>query len=167
MDYKEIQELIKLVKKNKISELEIERDDFKIFIRSEGKEQVIVQQPQQPVMQQPVMQAQQPAQPTAASTPQPQEQAPQATAEQAQNSNLVEITSPMIGTFYRAPGPDKDPYVSIGDSISVGNTICMIEAMKLFNEIEAEQAGKIVKILVEDATPVEFGQPLFLIDPKA
>lgn len=163
MDYKEIQDLIKLVKKNQISELEIEKDDFKIFIRSEGDEKVVVQAaPQQPVMPAVTQQVQQPAQ----QAPQSQPQQSQSDQKDTQDSNLVEIKSPMIGTFYRAPGPDKDPFISIGDSIKEGQTICMVEAMKLFNEIEAEMSGKVVKILVEDAAPVEFDQPLFLIDPK-
>ena len=161
MDYKEIQDLIKLVKKNKISELEIEKDDFKIFIRSEGDEKVIVQTPAPQQAAAPV------AQPVAVQQPAPAaQQAPTEQAAPQQDPNLVEIKSPMIGTFYRAPGPDKDPFIGIGDSIKEGKTICMIEAMKLFNEIEAEMSGKVVKILVEDATPVEFNQPLFLIDPK-
>lgn len=163
MDYKEIQDLIKLVKKNKISELEIEKEDFKIFIRSEGDENVVVQQapiPQPTVQPAPALQ-----QPTAQPT---QPAASEQLQESVQNENagLVEVKSPMIGTFYRAAGPDKDPYVGIGDTIKEGQTICMIEAMKLFNEIEAEMSGKVVKILVEDATPVEFNQPLFLLDPK-
>jgi len=81
-------------------------------------------------------------------------------------SHLIEVKSPMIGTFYRAAGPDKDPFVSVGTEVNTGDTICMVEAMKLFNEIEAEVSGKVVKILVEDATPVEFDQVLFLVDPK-
>ena len=163
MKYKEIQDLIKLVKENEISELEIEQEDFKIHIRSDIEEKVVAGSPApQPVVQAPtaapVQQAQQPA---------PQSQ--QAGGEQSQenqDSDLIEIKSPMIGTFYRAPGPDKDPFVSIGDNIKEGQTICMVEAMKLFNEIEAELSGKVVKILVEDATPIQFDQPLFLIDPK-
>lgn len=164
MDYKEIQELIKLVKKNNISELEIERKDFKISIRSQNEHAateapVVYAQPQ--VHQQPAIAvAPQPQAPT-------QEVTVTTTVTEAVDSKLVEIKSPMIGTFYRAPGPDKDPYVGIGDTIAPGQVICMIEAMKLFNEIESEYSGKIVKILVEDATPVEYDQPLFLIDPTA
>ncbi len=167
MDYKQIQDLIKLVKRNSISELEIEQKDFKISIRLEPETKGVQNQYiAQPMMHQ---------QPIATATPQPQPVATQATASTennasnatAEDSNLVTIKSPMIGTFYRAAGPDKDPYVSIGDQVEQGQIICMIEAMKLFNEIEAEHSGKIVKILVEDATPVEFDQPLFLIDPKA
>jgi len=163
MDYKEIQDLIKLVKKNQISELEIERKDFKIQIKSQGDDPIIqqVSMPAQPQLQQPMQQFSQP-------NVQPQHSQPDSSAEtETEPSHLIEMKSSMIGTFYRAPGPDKDPYVGIGDSIKQGEVICMIEAMKLFNEIESEISGKIVKILVEDATPVEFDQPLFLVDPKA
>ena len=82
------------------------------------------------------------------------------------DSNLITVKSPMIGTFYRASGPDKDPFASVGDTIGIGDTVCVIEAMKLFNEIEAEVSGKIVKVLVDDASPVEYDQPLFLVDPS-
>lgn len=166
MNYKEIQELIRLVKRNNITELEIEKKDFKISIRSQQDK--VVSEPQQ-IIQQPMV-----AQPVAVAAPtQPQVEtvatalAPPPASSEPQAANLVEIKSPMIGTFYRAPGPDKDPYVSIGDQIQPGQVIYMIEAMKLFNEIESDYSGKIVKILVEDATPVEFDQPLFLIDPTA
>ncbi len=166
MNYKEIQELIRLVKRNKISELEIEKKDFKISIRAQspGSESAtIIQQPIVAAQPQPTIAQTVPvATPTEIAAPEQQ-----AKAEEAVNPNWIEIKSPMIGTFYRAAGPDKAPYVAIGDTVQKGQTICMIEAMKLFNEIEAEQAGKIVKILVEDATPVEFDQPLFLIDPTA
>lgn len=172
MEYKEIQDLIRLVKKNKITELEIEREDFKIVIKAEkdkkGEQPATIQQVVPPVQyapqQMPVSQV--PAQPVSNAVIPPANSS-EATSAENVNPNLVEVKSPMIGTFYRAPGPDKDPFVSIGDSISSGQTICMIEAMKLFNEIEAEMTGKIVKILVEDATPVEFDQPLFLVDPNA
>lgn len=162
MDYKEIQDLIKLVKKNKISELEIEKDDFKISIKSEAENERVVMQtppPPLPAVQHPVQQA-----PPAQQNPIFPEQLQPSSEEK--DPNLVEIKSPMIGTFYRSPGPDKEPFVSIGDKIEKGKIICMVEAMKLFNEIEAEMSGKVVKILVEDATPVEYDQPLFLIDPK-
>lgn len=170
MEYKEIQDLIRLVKKNKITELEIEREDFKIVIKAEKDkkgEQVSAIQQVVPQVQyaQPQMPVSQPIAHTQPSTSAPENTTTEAVEQE--NPNLVEIKSPMIGTFYRSPGPDKSPFVSIGDSVSNGQTICMIEAMKLFNEIEAEVTGKIVKILVEDATPVEFDQPLFLVDPNA
>ena len=111
-----------------------------------------------PVAAQPVVAAPAVAAPVAA---------PAASNEKApENSNLITIKSPMIGTFYRSPGPDKDPYLSVGDDIKPGKVICIIEAMKLFNEIEAEMSGKIIKVLAEDASPVEYDQPLFLVDPS-
>jgi len=163
MDYKEIQDLIKLVKKNQITELEIEKDDFKISIKSQSEEPIIQQlQVQAP---QAVQMAPQINQPAPVSTVQPVAPA-LAVPPPVENSNLIEIKSPMIGTFYRAAGPDKDPFVAIGDVVSNGQIICMVEAMKLFNEIESEVEGKIVKILVEDAAPIEYDQPLFLVEPK-
>jgi len=165
MDYKEIQDLIKLVKKNQITELEIEKDDFKISIKSQSEEPIIQQlQVQAPQAVQMAPQINQPA--PAVPTVQPATPA-LAVPPPVENSNLIEIKSPMIGTFYRAAGPDKDPFVAIGDVVSNGQIICMVEAMKLFNEIESEVEGKIVKILVEDAAPIEYDQPLFLVEPKA
>lgn len=162
MNTKEIQDLIKFVAKAGVSEVEIERKDFKITIKAsqEKEKQVVIQQAVQPIQQAapavlPV------AQPTADSQTTPAKETP-ATVD---NSNLITIKSPMIGTFYRSSGPDKDPFVSVGDTINEGDTICIIEAMKLFNEIEAEVSGKIVKVLVDDTTPVEYDQPLFLVEP--
>ena len=163
MNLKEIQNLIKFVAKSGASEVKLEMDDVKVTIRTgsgDNKEKTIVQQvpvgtmPQQPVASQPA-----------------QEQAPatQATPEQKEakeNENLVTIKSPIIGTFYRKPSPDKPLFVEVGDAIKEGDILCTIEAMKLFNEIESEVSGKIVKVLVDDATPVEFDQPLFLVDPS-
>ena len=164
MELKEIQDLIKFVSKTGVSEVEIEKDKFKITIKkAEKKEEqtVILQQPQQiatPQVQ-PVVQQQQPQQ-----TQQPvQEQA--APKESTADSKHDEIKSPMIGTFYRRPSPDKPNFVEVGDTVKAGDVICIIEAMKLFNEIEAEVSGTIVKILADDSTPVEYDQPLFLIDP--
>ncbi len=159
MDIKQIQELIKLVNKSNIGELSIEQDDFKITIKQkEESAPVFATTP-------PVTQVIAPApQPT---TPQPQQPAAEApkqeTAPKADNS--IPIKSPMIGTFYRQSGPDKPPFVSVGDEVEKGQVVCIIEAMKLFNEIESEVSGKIVKVLVDDASPVEFDQPLFLVEP--
>lgn len=157
MNIKEIQDLIKFVAKSGVNEVEIEQKDFKITIKSEDKKEQIIVQAAAPVAAPaaiPVAQA-----PVAAPAP--------ATASEAlkADDNLITIKSPMIGTFYRASGPDKDPFVSVGDSIDTTSTVCIIEAMKLFNEIEAEVKGKIVKVLVDDATPVEYDQPLFLVEP--
>lgn len=150
MNLTEIQDLIKFVAKSGVSEVEIEQKDFKICIKSEVKgkpeHQVIVQ-----------------AAPVAAA-PVPVAAAPVAAAP-AEDANYITVKSPMIGTFYRSAGPDKAPFVNVGDTIAKGDTICIIEAMKLFNEIESEVVGKIVKVLVDDASPVEYDQPLFLVDP--
>lgn len=159
MDFKQIQDLIKSINKSNISELTIEQKDFKITIRQKEDKVVTVAAPVAPVMQ-----AVQPV-PVATAAP---AQAPVADkpAAPSKDENLVTIKSPMIGTFYRRPSPDKPLFVEVGDDVQVGSVVCIIEAMKLFNEIESEVSGKIVKILVEDATPVEYDQPLFLVNPS-
>lgn len=158
MDLKEIQELVKLLNKSNISEIRIERDNFKIMIRTQDQHGAV-----QLVRQEPVVIAPAPAVaniPVApAATPPAITEAPAAT------SNLITIKSPMIGTFYRATSPDKPPLVNVGDEIKPGTVLCIVEAMKLFNEIESEYSGRIVKILMENAKPVEYDQPLFLIEP--
>ncbi len=156
MNLNEIQDLIKLVSKMNISEVELEKKDFKITIKSacsktKGTEQQIIVQAPAAIPAAPVAPVAPAAAPVAA---QPEE-----------NSNLIEVKSPMIGTFYRSSSPDKDPFVEVGATIKNGDPICIIEAMKLFNEIEAEVSGKVVKVLVDDATPVEYDQPLFLVEP--
>lgn len=162
MNIKEIQDLIKFVAKAGVTEVEIEQKDFKITIKAaQETERQIVVQAAAPVQQ---MAAPAPvALPSAAPVAQP-DQVPAAPAA-TENSNLITVKSPMIGTFYRSPGPDKESFVSVGQNIGKGDTLCIIEAMKLFNEIEAEVSGKIVKVLVDDASPVEYDQPLFLVDP--
>jgi acetyl-CoA carboxylase biotin carboxyl carrier protein len=158
MELKEIKELIKLVSEAGVSEVEVERGDFKIAIKK-IEEKVIVQSTA-PIMQQPVvMQAPVVAAPVAQAVP-----AVPAANEHA--SNLITIKSPMIGTFYKTPSPDKPAFVNIGDEIKPGKVLCIVEAMKLFNEIESEVSGRIVKILVENASPVEYDQPLFLVEPN-
>lgn len=176
MNFKEIQELIKLINKSNLTEFKVKDGEFELSLRTDkyekaqkGKAQII--QSQQPVMPLPAMQtsfaAPTPAQPVAPQ-PDPQPAAKNETAEasEAQDSNYIEIKSPMVGTFYRAASPEKPPYVKVGDQIDVGQVVCVVEAMKLFNEIESEVSGKIVKTLVEDAQPVEYDQVLFLVDPK-
>jgi acetyl-CoA carboxylase biotin carboxyl carrier protein len=161
MDIKEIQDLIKLINKSNIGELQIEQGDFKITIRQ--KEEKVVSIASLPQAY-PVMPAAAPAPlPAAASA---SEAADRPAAKPVKEDNLVAIKSPMIGTFYRKPSPDKPLFAEVGDEVSVGKVVCIIEAMKLFNEIESEVSGRIVKILVEDATPVEYDQPLFLVDPS-
>ena len=160
MDIKEIQDLIKLINKSNIGELNIERGDFKLNLKQkEDKVMAVSAMPQQVVMQAAPVHAQ-PAPAASAAT------APAPAAAPAKEDNLVVVKSPMIGTFYRRPGPDKPIFVEVGDEVSVGKVLCIIEAMKLFNEIESEVSGRVVKILVDDASPVEYDQPLFLVDPS-
>jgi acetyl-CoA carboxylase biotin carboxyl carrier protein len=159
MDLKEIQNLIKFVANSGVAEVKLEMDDVKITIRTtlEGNvtEATYVQQlPVQNALPQAV--APQPIVPVAA-TP---------AAETVEANNYITIKSPIIGTFYRKPSPDKPMFVEVGKTIAKGDVLCVIEAMKLFNEIESEVSGKIVKILVDDMSPVEFDQPLFLVDPS-
>ncbi len=161
MDIKQIQELVKLVNKSNIGELKIEKDDFKITIRQKQEPQMqVASQPQQ--SQQPLQQSFLP--PTFAPSP----PAGVTTMDKgaAKPDTTVVIRSPMIGTFYRQAGPDKPIFVGVGEEITPGQVVCIIEAMKLFNEIESEVSGTIVKVLVEDASPVEFDQPLFLVEPS-
>lgn len=159
MNLNEIQDLIKFVAKSGVTEVEIEQKDFKITIKSEKKSdsQIIVQAaaPVVPQMAAPIAAPQVAAPVTETAAP----------AASSEDSKYITVKSPMIGTFYRSSGPDKEPFVSVGQSVNKGETVCIIEAMKLFNEIEAEFSGKIVKVLVDDATPVEYDQPLFLVDP--
>ena len=158
MDLKDIQNLIKFVAKSGASEVKLEMEDIKITVKTgSGKTETTIVQ-QAPVAQVPVAPAV--AQP---STP----EAPAKTETPAEDdSKYVVIKSPIIGTMYRKPAPDKPVFVEVGTKINVGDTVCVIEAMKLFNEIESEVSGTIVKILVDDASPVEFDQPLFLVDPS-
>jgi acetyl-CoA carboxylase biotin carboxyl carrier protein len=162
MDIKEIQNLIKFVAKSGASEVKLEMEDVKITIKTGASktETTIVQA--NPMVGMPQMQS--PAAPVAAV------ETPAAAATPAsnedENSKYITVNSPIIGTFYRKPAPDKPNFAEVGQSISVGDTVCVIEAMKLFNEIESEVSGKIVKVLVDDSSPVEFDQPLFLVDPS-
>lgn len=164
MTINEIQDLIKFIAKAGVTEVEIEKKDFKITIKSEipkkkgatGMEAAI--QVPMPVA------AAMPAAPVVAA-PALAVPAPEAKAT-SKEDNYITVKSPMIGTFYRRSSPDKDPFVEVGKSISTGDVVCVIEAMKLFNEIESEVNGKIVKILVDDNSPVEYDQPLFLVDPS-
>ena len=160
MELNEIQDLIKFVSKSGVTEVEIEKKDFKIVIRA--KANVV----QTTVRAAPQVVAAAPVQQVIAATPvAPAADAPKTPATNADDAKYITVKSPMIGTFYRSPGPDKPAFVSVGDTIKAGDKICIIEAMKLFNEIEAEVSGKIVKVLVDDAKPVEYDQPLFLVDP--
>lgn len=156
MEFKQIQELLKQINKSSISELTIKDGEFEITIKQQGAEM-----PQYVVAPAPVA----PVAPVAPIAPAPTAPAaPVAPAAEAP-SNTITVKSPMIGTFYRASGPDKAPFVSVGDEIKVGQVLCIVEAMKLFNEIESEVSGRIVKVLIDDASPVEYDQPLFLVEP--
>ena len=156
MEYKQIQELIKTINKSNISELSIEEKDFKITIKQEQttvEPQYIMTAPAAMPVAAPAMAAAAPA----AAAPSP--------APAAASANQITVKSPMIGTFYRSAGPDKAPFVNVGDEIKAGQVVCIIEAMKLFNEIESEVSGRIVKVLVDDASPVEYDQALFIVEP--
>lgn len=173
MKINEIQELIKFVAKAGVSEVQLETKDFKITIKTHDKskaknEPVIMQTASSPAPIQPQPIAMPPVvvTPTTSSSPPSASSPSKAEKTTAEEANLITIKSPMIGTFYRRPAPDKPPYVEVGSVVKKGDVLCTIEAMKLFNEIESEVSGKIVKILVEDASPVEYDQPLFLVEPN-
>lgn len=158
MNLKDIQNLIKFVARSGANEVKLEMDDLKITIRTgtEGRKQSIAN------LEQVSMQAQ----PVAPATPQVEAPAAETSTSGVDESRYITVKSPIIGTFYRKPSPDKPVFKSVGDKVSEGDVLCIIEAMKLFNEIESEVSGTIVKVLVEDASPVEFDQPLFLVDPS-
>jgi acetyl-CoA carboxylase biotin carboxyl carrier protein len=159
MDLKEIQNLIKFVSNSGVAEVKLETGDIKITIRTtlEGNTPDITYVQQAPIQQ---------ALPQAAAAPQAAPVAPTAAPVADESSKYITVKSPIIGTFYRKPSPDKPVFTEVGSTIAKGDVLCVIEAMKLFNEIESEVAGKIVKILVDDMSPVEFDQPLFLVDPS-
>ncbi len=156
MNLEEIKDLIKLVSKSGIGKVEIEREGFRISIKGSQTEPIMYQAA--PMVAAPVAAAPAPVATTAA---------PANTTDSSSNdeSKYITVKSPMIGTFYRTPGPDKDAFVNVGDNIQKGDKVCIIEAMKTFNEIESEISGKIVKVLVDNASPVDYDQPLFLVDP--
>jgi acetyl-CoA carboxylase biotin carboxyl carrier protein len=155
MKAKEIQELIDYISNSGLAEVKIKTDEFELSIKKYADQsfRAVEAAPAAPA----------PA-PVQASAPAAPADSPKESAAES-SSNLIEIKSPMIGTFYTTPNPDSDPFVNVGDSVKAGQTVCIIEAMKLFNEIESEVSGKIVKVLVNNATPVEYDQPLFLVDP--
>ena len=176
MNYKEIQDLIKLINKTDISEFKLREGEFEITIRTKDyhKGKPIAATPQQVIsVPAPAQVAAIPNYPPAAA-PIPLESAPRkkesSTSEKGDNSpetsSFVEIKSPIVGTFYRSASPEKPPYLKVGDRVEVGTVVCIVEAMKLFNEIESELSGKVIKVLIEDASPVEYDQPLFLVDPN-
>ena len=162
MKAKEIQELISFLSESGLEEVNIETDNFKVSIKRSPEQHVIAAAPQ--AMAAPIA-APAPA-PVAAPAPAPAPAPNAESASPAQSSNLIEIKSPMIGTFYRSPNPESPSFVEVGSTVKQGDPVCIIEAMKLFNEIESEVSGKIVKVLVDNAQPVEYDQPLFLVDPS-
>ena len=158
MNFKQIQQLIKFVSKTDVSEVNIENNNFKINIKGKSKsnlEPINKVVPSAPIVSQPIQPEVIEPKVSRVATPIPE----------SSSNNYHTVKSPIIGTFYRKPSPDKDVFVNVGDTVGEGDVLCVIEAMKLFNEIESDISGKIVKILVEDASPVEFDQPLFLIEP--
>jgi acetyl-CoA carboxylase biotin carboxyl carrier protein len=161
MDFKQIQELIKMINKSNIGEVSIEEKGFKLTIKQ--KEEPVQQLIAAPIQAQPVASM---AAPVAAPQPALAVAAEKSSkAAEAPAGNTVTIKSPMIGTFYRSASPDKPAFVGVGDEVEPGKVVCIIEAMKLFNEIESEVKGRIIKVLAEDASPVEYDQPLFLVEP--
>ncbi len=180
MTHKEIQDLIKLIGKTDLAELKIKDGEFELLLRTNEyfknkKSQVTQMQPQNPAF---IPMSGTPASPTGPApspAPSPDQSAEQKTEtspaesneeSQESNANLLEVRSPIVGTFYRSSSPDKAPFVKVGDSIEKGDVVCIVEAMKLFNEIESEVSGTIVQVKVEDASPVEYDQLLFLVDPS-
>jgi acetyl-CoA carboxylase biotin carboxyl carrier protein len=162
MDIKQIQELVKLINKTSIGEITIEEDGTKITIKQK-------RDPSQTIYAQPLQAPQYSAQPPAFQNASPAvatTMPPPAAVTAPKADNLLTIKSPMIGTFYRSSAPDKPLFVNVGDEVTMGKVVCIIEAMKLFNEIESEVKGRIVKVLVDDASPVEYDQPLFLVEPS-
>ena len=168
LDIKEIQELIKFVAKSGVSEVDLEMGEMKISIKTppkKGKGQIETVVQQIPVAAAPaIAPVTVQTSPVVATVPEVAVETPVASSD-TDDSKYITIKSPMIGTFYRKPSPDKDPFVNVGDEVNIGTVVCVVEAMKLFNEIESEVSGKIVKILVDDSSPVEFDQPLFLVEP--
>ena len=163
LNIKEIQELIKFVAKSGVSEVDLEMGEMKISIKTppkKGKGQIETVVQQIPVAAAPAI-----APVAVQSAPEVVVETPVASSD-ADDAKYVTIKSPMIGTFYRKPSPDKDPFINVGDEVNIGTVVCVVEAMKLFNEIESEISGKIIKVLVEDMSPIEYDQPLFLVDPS-
>ncbi len=182
MEFKDIQELIKLINKSNLTEFKMEDGDFKLSIRTKkytkGRSSTVVTSPQQivPVPTAPMAPVQQSyvSPPPAPAAPAPAATSSATNTDAPTNNdnsggdegNYIAIKSPIVGTFYRSSSPDKPPYLKVGDTVEVGSVVCIVEAMKLFNEIESEISGKVVKVMVDDASPVEYDQVLFLVDPK-
>ena len=175
MNYKEIQDLIKLINKTDISEFKLREGEFEITVRTKDyhKGKPTIAAPQQVISVPAAPVAAIPNFPAAAALPTESankdanaQSAEKENATKSGNKSLLEVKSPIVGTFYRSASPEKPAYVKVGDRIEVGSVVCIVEAMKLFNEIESEISGKVVEVLLEDASPVEYDQPLFLVDPN-
>jgi len=172
MNYKEIQDLIKLLNKTDISEFKLKEGEFEITIRTKEYHKGKPAQAAPPQVisvpnsaQQQIIPAYQPVAPPSGE-PVPDITATPNTSTEAEGTSYIEVKSPIVGTFYRSASPEKPAYIKVGDRIEVGDIVCIVEAMKLFNEIESEISGTVVKVLIEDASPVEYDQALFLVDPK-
>ena len=167
MTYKEIQDLVKMVVRLELAELKLRDGDFELSVRtkeySKGRSN---QSGGAPVTHYSAPAQASHSSETVRNEPEPPASTGEKAAKEDSQNGLLEVKSPIVGTFYRSPSPDKPPFVKVGDTISAGDVVCIVEAMKLFNEIESEIGGKIVKVLIEDATPVEYDQGLFLVDPK-
>jgi acetyl-CoA carboxylase biotin carboxyl carrier protein len=163
MNIKDIESLIKFVQNSGVAEVSLEQKDIKITIRTTHGQMMMASAPSTSAPVQQYVAAPAVAQSAAAPSAPPAAEKPKGGADE---SKYITIKSPMIGTFYRTPSPDKPVFINVGDEIKQGKVLCIIEAMKLFNEIESEVSGKIVKVLVDNATPVEYDQPLFLVDPS-
>lgn len=170
MEFNQVQELIKLISESNLAEFKLEEGDLKISIRTKHYSGTKVAPAQQIIPVQTGMPQLQPRDMQIAAQPQPVSTNAGLTesdsSTEAEDDNYVYVRSPMVGTFYRSPAPDKGPFVKPGDQISTGDVVCIVEAMKLFNEIESEVSGKIIKILVDDTSPVEYDQALFIVDPQ-
>lgn len=177
MNFKELQDLIKLISKSSLTEFKYKKGDEEISIRTKKynkNKQIIGTAGAAPIVHvpqathtAPVPQQAAPTSPSAETMPVPSENIsqPDASNESFSQGNLVEVKSPIVGTFYRSPSPDKPPFIKVGDRVEIGQVVCIVEAMKLFNEIESEVSGEVVKVIAEDASPVEYDQVLFLVDP--
>jgi len=168
MNFKEIQDLIKLINKTNLTEFKVKDGEFNLSIKKGDDKAIVLQQPvmQYPSAQVPVQPNFQAAAPAAPATPEaPAQDAAPASEKKTDTSNYLEVRSPIVGTFYRSSSPENPPFAKVGDTIAKGDVVCIVEAMKLFNEIESEVSGTIVQVMVEDAQPIEYDQVLFLVDP--
>ncbi len=168
MNFKEIQDLIKLINKTNLSEFKLKDGEFEMTIRTDEYHKMKATPATQQVISVPTaMPSAYPAPPAPeVAAPAPVSTPPAAAPAKEETNNYLEVKSPIVGTFYRSSSPEKPAYVKVGDVIEVGSVVCIVEAMKLFNEIESEISGKVVKVLLEDSSPVEYDQPLFLVDPN-